>query len=276
MSAAQISPAISVAIVFGEKPSWFSQRSCGVRGPLADDEVGGRADVLPVRGRRAAEPPGQHDRQRDLVELQARPARRPVDAGVLPPRAVGLLHAPQVVHEPVRRGVVAGRLLRGGDVVEVARPDQVVRARELVVLELERAPDPRHRRRRDRPAAVALVLGGVEHHQRLVVEPFAVPVAPHARRRRVQRAAGSAPSRRRSPRPRPRTRRSSERCAVAAGRLRVVAEADRERHPLPPAAAGEPRARRLDDVARRRGPVKRRSSAMSASRSSRGSLAEPA
>ena len=35
MSAAQISAAISVAIVFGDQPSWFSQRSCCVFGPFS-------------------------------------------------------------------------------------------------------------------------------------------------------------------------------------------------------------------------------------------------
>jgi hypothetical protein len=35
MSAAQIRPAISVAIVFGDHPFWFSHRSCPVSGPLA-------------------------------------------------------------------------------------------------------------------------------------------------------------------------------------------------------------------------------------------------
>jgi hypothetical protein len=34
-SAAQMRPAISVAIVFGENPLWFSQRSLSLSGPLA-------------------------------------------------------------------------------------------------------------------------------------------------------------------------------------------------------------------------------------------------
>ena len=65
-------------------PSWFSQRSCGVRGPLADQEVGRPPDVAKVAASRAAELPGQHDRERDLVQLQARPSaacRRPASSG---------------------------------------------------------------------------------------------------------------------------------------------------------------------------------------------------
>ena len=207
--------------------------------------------MLPVLGRRPAQPPRQHDRQRHLVELQAFPVRRPVDAGVLPPGPVGLLHPPQVVHEAVGRGVVPGGLLRGGDVVEVARPDQVVRARELGLLEFERAPHPRHRRRRDRPAAVQLVLGRLQDHQRLVVEPFAVPVSAHALRRILQRPEVARPARGvvGGLVPEPGGQRALRR---PARRGRVGPEADRERHlPLAPAAR-QPRARRLHDVARRR------------------------
>ena len=54
MSAAQISPAISVAIVLGDQPLWFSQRSWSVFGPLATMKSAARstwvqssADVRP-------------------------------------------------------------------------------------------------------------------------------------------------------------------------------------------------------------------------------------
>ncbi len=35
MSAAHTSPAISAAIVPGDQPLWFSQRSCGLNGPFS-------------------------------------------------------------------------------------------------------------------------------------------------------------------------------------------------------------------------------------------------
>ena len=138
--------------------------------PVGDKVVGGRAHVRPVRRAAAVQPPRENDRQRGLVELLPRPVLRAVDLGVLPERAVRLLHAPQEVEQPAGGGAVAGDLLGGRDVVEVARPDEVVRAGRLAVLERQRAPHPRHRRRGDGGAAVQLVLGRGEHEQRLVVE----------------------------------------------------------------------------------------------------------
>jgi hypothetical protein len=170
MSAAQISPAISVAIVLGDQPSWFSQRSCGESGAVGEDVVGRGAHVLPVRGARAAEPPGEHDRERDLVHLGAGPVLLTRHLGVLPPRAVRLLDAPQVLEQADGGGLVAERLLCRSDVVEVARPDQVVGARVLGAGQRERAPHPRHGRGGDRRAAVCLVLGGLEDHHGLVVD----------------------------------------------------------------------------------------------------------
>ena len=86
---------------------------------------------------------------------------------VLREAAVGLLLAvEQVVDRAVRAGAVAGREQRGGDLVEVARPDLVVdvgRVREPL------APHPRHARRGDVGAAVGLVLVGGERHHRHVV-----------------------------------------------------------------------------------------------------------
>ena len=125
-----------------------------------------RRTWLHVRGVEAPELPRQHDRVRDLVELQVRPVRRAVEVGVLREAAVGLLLAvPQVVDRALGAGAVAGRDLRRRDLVEVARPDEVVRAR----VGAEVAPDPRHRRRGDPAAAVRLVLERGHHHQRDVV-----------------------------------------------------------------------------------------------------------
>ena len=203
----------------------------------------------------ALEPPGQHHGERHLVELQAGPELRAVHLRVLPERAVGLLHEPQVVHEPVGRRVVAGHLLGGGHVVEVARPDQVVGAGLLaphgiwvVLLERQRAPHPRHRRRGDRGARIELVLRGLEHHQRLVVEPPLLVVAAYADRRPVERAEVVPPPARvvrRDP-----LEAAPERPAGVAQRGPAIgSEADRERHVPAAAAVAELRPRGLHHVA---------------------------
>ena len=169
-AAAQTSPAISAAIVLGDQPLWFSHRSCAGVGAVGDEVVGRLLDVRPVVGARAAEPPGEHDRQRDLVHLLAGPVLLAVDPRVLPPDAAGLLHPPEIVDHALRRGAVAGRLLRGRGVVEVARPDEVVGTRELVLLEPQRRPHPGHRRRGDRGAAIELVLERGQHEHGLLVD----------------------------------------------------------------------------------------------------------
>ncbi len=200
--------------------------------------------MRPVGRAVAAEPPGEHDRQRDLVHLLGHPARHAVDPGVLPERAVRLLHAPQEVEQALGGGPVAGRGLRGGDVVEVARPDEVVGAGVGTVLERERAPHPRHARRRDRGPPVRLVLRRREHHQRLLVEAAHVLRAAHRLRRAAHRLAVSHPT--------VRVAASGGREAAAGGRLPrrggVGPEADRQRE-VAPADAVELRLRRLHDVA---------------------------
>ena len=119
------------------------------------------------------------------------PCRRPRCSATT---TVRLLHAPQEVEQRRGGGAVAGRLLRGGDVVEVARPDEVVRTGGLGVSSVERAPHPRHRRRGDRGAAVELVLGGGEHEQRLVVQ-LEQRGSPATHSGGALSAAGSRPSR---------------------------------------------------------------------------------
>ena len=60
--------------------------------------------------------------------------------------------------------------LGGGDLVEVARPDEVVRRRALVLLvDGQLAPGPRHGRRGDAGARIALVVVRGEHEQRRLV-----------------------------------------------------------------------------------------------------------
>ena len=117
----------------------------------ADQEVRGALDVRPRRGVAAPELVGQHDRERDLVELQPAPEGRAGRRRVLRERAVGLLLlVEQEVQGATGAGGVAVGDQGGGDLVEVARPDQVVRAARRLA-----APDPRHRGRGDVGAAVA-------------------------------------------------------------------------------------------------------------------------
>ena len=137
--------------------------------------------------------------------------------------------------------------MRGGHVVEVARPDEVVRAGERLARQRQRAPHPRHRRRRDRGAAVQLVLRRGEHHDRLLVEPGQRRVAGHRRGRRRQRRQVAAPAGREA-----RQRGGEARAQRGGGAPRRArpppAEPDRERHrPVPDAV--EPRQRALDHVA---------------------------
>ena len=153
----------------------------------------------------------------------------PFDARVLPPRAVGLLDPPEVSSSRIAPARVAGRLLSRRGVVEVARPDQVVRARELLLVERQRAPDPGHARRGDRGAAEALVLGCGEHQQRLLVEAAHVPVARHGRGRALERGEVTAPAGLEASRPRRRTRARASAVRRHGRRAGVDAEADRER-----------------------------------------------
>jgi hypothetical protein len=68
-----------------------------------------------------AQLPGQHDRERHLVHLQAAEHRLAVQPGVLREGAVGpLLHRPQVIERPVGGGGVTGGQQGGRDLVQVA------------------------------------------------------------------------------------------------------------------------------------------------------------
>ena len=137
-----------------------------------------RSHVAPRRGVEAPELPRHQDRVGDLVELQVGPVRRAVDVAVLREASVGqLLAGPQVVERPSRRRSVAGGDLRGRHLVEVARPDEVVRAG----VARDRAPHPGHRRRGDAGARIRLVLERGHDHQRDVVERL---LPAHARRTR--------------------------------------------------------------------------------------------
>src|SRR3954471_7877842 len=85
--------------------------------------------------------------------IRAVGGRRPAVDAFLP--GVGGL----LVRRGLLGGAVAARDVGGADQArEVTRPDEVVRPGELPVrLQCQRAPDPRHRRRRDLGAGVGLV-----------------------------------------------------------------------------------------------------------------------
>ena len=215
----------------------------------AHDVVGGAADARPRALVGPPELPGEHDRQRDLVELRVRPALLAADLGVLRERAVGLLLAEEeVVDRPVRGRRVARREQRGADLVEVARPHEVVGTGRQVGLDRAEAPAPRHRRRGDAGAPVGLVLAGLEHHQRAVVE-LAHGRVRDTRRRRLQPRQVLLPAARVGAR---RGREAARQRASRRpqGRARGAAEAERERHPRARARPGEAGLRRLADVAR--------------------------
>src|SRR6185436_2422162 len=84
----------------------------------------------------------------------------------------------------LRRRAVAGGELGRGHLVEIARPHEVVHAGGL--LDRVLPPRPRHARRRDRRAAVRLVLAGGEHHERRVVQRGVGRGGGGPRRERVQ------------------------------------------------------------------------------------------
>ena len=171
--------------------------------------------MLPVLGRRPAQPPGQHDRQRDLVELQrsssAASRRRGCSATRTRRASAPATGSPSGGRSRHRRRPPSGRWRRGRS--RAARPGGTG----------PRTPSPRassvphtHGIVGDAidAAAVQLVLGGLQHHQRLVVELFALPVARARSSADPPATEVARPAARRSRRPCPRTRRPSERCAA--------------------------------------------------------------
>src|SRR3954452_16688554 len=117
-SAAHTRPAISAAIVAGENPATFSQRSWSVRGPLATRKSAERRTWS--QSPALAELMVEHDGEGDLVHLQPAEHRLAVQAAVLRERPVGpLLQRPHVVQRPPSPPDIAHGDQRGCDLVQV-------------------------------------------------------------------------------------------------------------------------------------------------------------
>ena len=178
-SAAAARPAISAAIVEGEKPPCSSQRSDPERRAARDQEVRGRLDVVRVqRGVGEPELLRHQDRVRDLVQLRPeRVGRRlAVDEAVPRHRPVWQLLA---LEEEERRGAGCGDVAVRDEacprLVEIAREHLAVGAEVGVrrVAGRDRLSPRRGEARHDR-AGEGLVLGGLEHvcaQVVLVLEP---------------------------------------------------------------------------------------------------------
>ena len=247
ISAAQTSAAISAAIVAGEYQSLvFSHRSCDV-GPSLTMQPIARLTWLQVSA--SVCPSCQASRTGSATSSSCRSPQwaRAVEVAVLREAPVRLLLVrPQVVERALRGRPVAGRDLRRGHLVEVARPHEVVGPG----VARERPPDPGHRRRRDARAPVGLVLEPGQHHRRDVVEG---PVSGGAARPREPAqvgvpargvAVGGAVE-----------AAVQRRAGGVRGRPRRGAEPERERGAPVPARPGQRQLRDLGDVALGRGGV---------------------
>ena len=116
------------------------------------------------------QPPRQHDRKRDFVELNAGPIRLAVDPEILRKAAVGMLRAREIDQRAHRGGDVAGGGQAGHAVDQVAGPDQVISAELFVALDLA----PRDAERGDHRAGIGLVLVGEEQFAAAAIERAAV------------------------------------------------------------------------------------------------------
>ena len=151
----------------------FSIRKCAARSTI------GYGSKCP-RGARLVQPPRQHDRKRDFVELDAGPVGSAVDPEILREAAVGSLRAGEVDERAQRGGDVAAGRQAGRAVDHVARPDQMVAAQVFVALDLApRDAERSDQRARDRSClrARAAIRGCGDRARR--------------RRRRISRAAGN-------------------------------------------------------------------------------------
>ena len=167
--------------------------------------------------------------------------RRAVEVAVLREAAVGLLLAvPEVVERAARRGAVPGRDLRRRHLVEVARPDEVVRPGVAG----DRAPHPGHRRRRDAGARVRLVLQRGHHHQRHVVER----PSPGGAARPLEAGEVRMPAVRVVPGGRPEAPTHERRRGGAPRLRRGGREAERDRRPAPALEAVHRDPGGVDDV----------------------------
>ena len=175
MSAAATRPAISAAMVDGEKPPCSSQRSDPKLGPWLMAKSAARLMCSRVEGSVGeAGLPGHQDRVGDLVELDAEAVRGElaVDQAVARHRAVGeLLALEQEPHRVPGGGPVAGQHEPGEGLVQVAGEHLAVGAEVGVVgvAGRDRLPPGRGQAGHHRPGE-GLVLGGLEHVRAQVVD----------------------------------------------------------------------------------------------------------
>ena len=112
------------------------------------------ADIEVAQPVQLPQTPGQDHRKRDLIQLNARPVRRPIDPEILRKAAVRVLRAGQV-HQRAACGVnAAAGQQRRRRLHHVTRPHQVVPAQIVIGLGIA----PRNRSRSDKGAGVRLVL----------------------------------------------------------------------------------------------------------------------
>ena len=117
--------------------------------------------------RRLIKPPElpRHDQRiRDLVHLQRAPERLAVEPGILRKAAVRLLlNAEQKFQRTLSRRPVADRHIGSKNLIEIARPDQMITA-DVVLIGIRPAA-PRNGQARDIGTASCLVLKSLELHR---------------------------------------------------------------------------------------------------------------
>ena len=252
MSAAQIRPAISRRDrVRGVAVLVLPALLVAARPVLVVDEVvGGALDVRPVVRARPAQPPGEHDRERHLVELLGQStspcrrrtcsatSRRPASGPATGSRAAGRpprRRPPPSARWPRGRGRAARRGGTGRRSGARARASSCPRSTPCSAPRSTRRGRSCPRTRRARAATARRRAAGAGRERTLAGAPV--------QRGAVAQPAGGVPDRRRREPGGERLRRGR------AGGGGVGAEADRERHRLlaPPV---ERRPRALHDVAR--------------------------
>ena len=164
-----------IASVDGEKPAGLFPSVLSGCGALADQETARRRRhverVEPSEDTGLLQSPREDDRERHLVELNARPVRAAVDPEVLIEATVRALRNREVHQRAQRCDGVAGGEQRCRRLNEVAGPHQVVPSHVLVAF----AAPPRDAHRRDDRARIALVFVREQQVDAPLVKSRAVP-----------------------------------------------------------------------------------------------------